>query len=84
MRRAGPHRGLFLPIFLAFCRSEEEWANDIANTPLAIDKGDGSMPPDTAAAFATFVASVKDGWSLSTGVRDRVWSPGPVRSSRFL
>jgi tetratricopeptide (TPR) repeat protein len=65
-------------------RPAQEWADDIANATLEIEAGDGETPPDTDASFAAFASSVKAEWAPASGVRDRLWSPGPVGSSRFL
>ncbi|WP_433077054.1 hypothetical protein ACQP1P_33495 [Dactylosporangium sp. CA-052675] len=44
---------------------------------------DEVAPGDTPADLAAFAAALTAGWPL-TGRRDRLWSPGPVPSARFL
>ncbi|MFF5235272.1 tetratricopeptide repeat protein [Dactylosporangium sp. NPDC000521] len=44
---------------------------------------DDVAPGDTPADLATFAAGLAPGWPLA-GRRDRLWSPGPVPSARFL
>ncbi|MFG2045361.1 tetratricopeptide repeat protein [Dactylosporangium sp. NPDC048998] len=44
---------------------------------------DEVAPGDTPADLATFAAGLAAGWPL-IGRRDRLWSPGPVPSARFL
>ncbi|MFE6905430.1 hypothetical protein [Streptomyces erythrochromogenes] len=63
-------------------RPEEEIARDVAAADPAPDGGDGATPPDPDGAFRAFAAGVAPGWL--TGPRDRVASPGPVPSSRFV
>ncbi|GAA3001058.1 hypothetical protein [Streptosporangium longisporum] len=64
-------------------RTAEELADEILRADPAPDDGDGGTPPDTDEALAGFVAAVAPLWPAG-GPRDRVRSPGPVRSSRFL
>ncbi|GAA5194430.1 hypothetical protein GCM10023322_58790 [Rugosimonospora acidiphila] len=45
------------------------------------DTGDGETPEDSDESLSAFVAGLRDLWL--TGPRDRMRSPGPVRSSRF-
>jgi hypothetical protein len=64
-------------------RPEREIAAEILAAPAVPDPGDGSAPPDPDDALATFTQRVAPLWARGEGHRDRVWSPGPVRSSRF-
>jgi hypothetical protein len=65
-------------------RPARAWADDIVGAALEVEAGDGETPSDSDSTFAAFVTAVKDLWAPDAGVRDRVWSPGPVGSSRFL
>ncbi|MFI6147610.1 hypothetical protein [Streptomyces sp. NPDC051109] len=62
-------------------RPAEEIARDIVTADPAPDEDDGQTPADPDEALRTFTAAVAAGWLH--GPRDRVRSPGPVRSSRF-
>ncbi|WP_030162719.1 hypothetical protein [Streptomyces sp. NRRL S-244] len=62
-------------------RPAEEIARDIVTADPAPDEGDGQTPADPDEGLRTFTAAVAAGWLR--GPRDRVRSPGPVRSSRF-
>ncbi|KPI31513.1 hypothetical protein OV450_7134 [Actinobacteria bacterium OV450] len=62
-------------------RPAEEIARDIVTADPAPDEGDGRTPADPDEALRAFTAAVSAGWL--SGPRDRVRSPGPVRSSRF-
>jgi hypothetical protein len=64
-------------------RPEREIAADILSAPAVPDPGDGSAPEDPEYKLAAFADRVAPLWAQGTGHRDRVWSPGPVRSSRF-
>ncbi|MEU4829899.1 hypothetical protein [Streptosporangium sp. NPDC023615] len=64
-------------------RTAEELADEILCADPVPDGGDGATPPDTDEAPAGFAAAVAPLWPAD-GPRDRVHSPGPVRSSRFL
>ena len=55
---------------------------ELAAAAVAPDPGDGATPPDGDAALSAFAAAVAGEWA--TGTRERVASPGPVPSSRFL
>jgi hypothetical protein len=63
-------------------RPEAELAAEIVQASPDPDPGDGETPPDPDSALSAFASSVANEWA--TGVRDRVASPGPVPSSRFL
>ncbi|WP_084966022.1 hypothetical protein [Thermoactinospora rubra] len=63
-------------------RGAEELAEEILRADPAPDGGDGATPPDDDEVLARFVAGVAALWPAG-GPRDRVRSPGPVRSSRF-
>lgn len=56
-------------------------AAEIVRAEPLLDDGDGETPPDPDDALRTFVAATAHRWR--EGTRDRVDSPGPVRSSRF-
>lgn len=62
-------------------RPAEELARDIVTADPTPDEGDGQTPADPDRALRTFTEAVATGWLR--GPRDRVRSPGPVRSSRF-
>ncbi|MFS4097000.1 hypothetical protein [Streptomyces sp. AF1A] len=62
-------------------RPEAEIAAEITGADPAADPGDGTGPADTDAEFAAFATAVRGTWLH--GVRARVRSAGPVRSSRF-
>jgi hypothetical protein len=64
-------------------RPEREIAADILAAPAVPDPGDGSAPEDPDYTLAAFAERVAQLWGRSRSHRDRVWSPGPVRSSRF-
>ncbi|GIJ44921.1 hypothetical protein Val02_18070 [Virgisporangium aliadipatigenens] len=61
-------------------RPEEELAAELVAAAPGPD--DDIAPGDSDADFAAFVRAVGADWP-GTGARDRVFSPGPVRSSRF-
>jgi hypothetical protein len=63
-------------------RPIEEIAADILRADGDPDPGDGATPPDPDGALVGFVSAVAGRWLA--GPRDRVRSPGPVPSSRFL
>ncbi|WP_067480498.1 hypothetical protein [Actinomadura hibisca] len=65
----------------ADARPAEAIADDILAADPAPDLGDGGTPDDPDHLLAAFVTAVADRWL--DGARDRVPSPGPVRSSRF-
>ena len=77
--RAGPDRTVEKAP--ADDRAEEELAAEIVRADPAPDPGDETTPDDTDATLAAFTTSVAATWA--TTPRDRVGSPGPVRSSRF-
>ena len=60
-------------------RPAELIAEEIASATPSADLAPGDSVEDLVA----FVRSLADGWP-AVGPRDRMWSPGPVRSSRFL
>jgi hypothetical protein len=64
-------------------RGPRELAAEILRADPAHDDGDGATPPDPDEALARFVAGVAGHWPAG-GPRDRVRSPGPVPSSRFI
>ena len=64
-------------------RPEREIAAEILAAPAVPDPGDGSAPEDPDDALVAFARRVAPLWGRSRSHRDRVWSPGPVRSSRF-
>jgi hypothetical protein len=64
-------------------RPEREIAAEILSSPAVPDPGDGSAPEDPDYALASFAERVAPQWGRTQTHRDRVWSPGPVRSSRF-
>lgn len=64
-------------------RPERDIAADILAAPAVPDPGDGSGPDDSDDVLAAFVDRIAPLWATGQTHRDRVWSPGPVRSSRF-
>jgi hypothetical protein len=64
-------------------RPEREIAAEILAAPAVPDPGDGTAPADPEYGLATFADRIAPLWARGQGQRDRVWSPGPVRSSRF-
>ncbi|MGW4246910.1 hypothetical protein [Nocardia sp. NPDC004722] len=66
----------------ADARPESEIAADIVHADPTPDPGDGETPPDSDDVLTAFVTATRDRWL--TGTSDRVNSPGPVPSSRFL
>lgn len=63
-------------------RPAEELAAGITHADPEPDPGDAATPADPDETLAAFATTVAREWA--TGVRDRVASPGPVPSSRFL
>jgi len=57
-------------------------AAEIARADAEPDQGDGETPPDPDETLTAFATAVAGEWL--TGPRDRVRSPGPVPSNRFL
>ncbi|GAB2517958.1 hypothetical protein [Nocardia heshunensis] len=66
----------------ADARPEAEIAAGIVHADPTPDPGDGETPPDPDDIVTRLVTATRDAWL--TGPRDRVNSPGPVPSSRFL
>lgn len=64
-------------------RPEEELAVEIVTAPTKTALGDGQTPDDSDAVLADFVRTVAQRWGSGHAPRDKVWSPGPVPSSRF-
>jgi hypothetical protein len=54
-----------------------------AESASAADAPDEVAPGDDDDGYAEFVERIRDGWPPAAGQRDRVWSPGPIRSSYF-
>jgi hypothetical protein len=63
-------------------RPAEQLAAEIMRADAEPDPGDGETPADPDENVTAFATAVTAEWL--TGVRDRVRSPGPVPSSRFL
>ena len=63
-------------------RPAEELAAEIVRAAAEPDPGDGETPPDPDETLTAFTTAVTAAWP--TGTRERVRSPGPVRSSRFM
>jgi hypothetical protein len=63
-------------------RPVEELVAELLCADSTIDIGDGETPPDPDETLMGFVAGIRDRWLI--GPRDRVRSPGPVPSARFL
>lgn len=64
-------------------RSGAELAADILRADPTLDDGDGGTPPDPDQVLTDFVTAIAGRWP-GRGSRDRLRSPGPVPSSRFL
>lgn len=62
-------------------RPAEEVADEIVAAATALDPE--TLPDDTPEHLATFVHGLGDAWPAA-GPRDRMWSPGPVPSARFV
>jgi hypothetical protein len=58
-------------------------ADVIAEEIASATPSDDLAPGDTAEDLVAFIRSLGDAWP-AIGPRDRMWSPGPVPSSRFL
>ncbi|MEJ2578609.1 MAG: hypothetical protein P8Z68_05860 [Kineosporiaceae bacterium] len=63
-------------------RPEAEIAQALIRAVAEAPEGDGQTPADHEGALSDFVTLVAPRWGTGTA-RDRVWSPGPVPSSRF-
>lgn len=63
-------------------RPVEELASEITHANPEPDPGDGETPDDPDGVLARFVTGTTGQWL--NGPRDRIRSPGPVPSSRFL
>lgn len=63
-------------------RSEADIAAAVVGAPAELPDGDGQTPADHEGGLSEFVSTVARRWATGTP-RDRVWSPGPVPSSRF-
>jgi hypothetical protein len=63
-------------------RSETDLATAVVAATVDSPEGDGQTPADHDGALSEFVNQVAQQWATGTP-RDRVWSPGPVPSSRF-
>jgi hypothetical protein len=64
-------------------RSDTELAAELLAAPVRPLTGDGQTPDDSDDALTAFVASVAARFGTGRAPRDRLWSPGPVSSSRF-
>jgi len=62
-------------------RPEEAVAADLLAAPTGRED---LAVGDTEEDLLAYAARVRSLWALGTGGRDRVWSPGPVRSNRFV
>lgn len=62
-------------------RPDQEVADDVLSAPS--DAAQQAVH-DQEAVLADFVRGVNARWAQGDRPRNRVWSPGPVRSSRFL
>ena len=63
-------------------RPEAELAAAVTSAAVDYPDGDGQTPADHDGALSEFVVTVARRWAGGQP-RDRVWSPGPVGSSRF-
>jgi hypothetical protein len=64
-------------------RPVQALADEVLRASMEPDDGDGETPADPDEALAAFVRAVADRWASDDQPRDRLWSPGPVPSSRF-
>ena len=64
-------------------RPAEELADDIAAAAGHLTPDPETRPDDTVEHLVAFVDALASAWP-ATGLRDRMWSPGPVRSSYFF
>jgi hypothetical protein len=65
-------------------RPVEELATVILHADPSPDGADDGAPPDPDGDVVTFVSAVASAWPAQAPQRERMRSPGPVRSSRFL
>ncbi|MBX6751915.1 MAG: hypothetical protein IRY85_20020 [Micromonosporaceae bacterium] len=72
VRRSGPDT-----------RPAEELADGIAAAASALSLDPETRPDDSVEHLVAFVDALAGAWP-ATGRRDRMWSPGPVRSSYFF
>jgi hypothetical protein len=64
-------------------RPDAELVQELIAAPLPSTDGDGQTPDDSEEVLRAFVTRVAARFAGTTPPRDKVWSPGPVRSSRF-
>jgi len=64
-------------------RPAEEVADDIAQAAFDRPPDPDARPDDSVEHLVAFVGALAGTWP-ATGPRDRMWSPGPVRSSYFF
>lgn len=81
-RRPAPGGGSWVDV-PADDRPEAELAAELLATDPTPPAGDGQTPDDSDEALAAFVRQVAARFGTGTTPRDKVWSPGPVPSSRF-
>jgi hypothetical protein len=63
-------------------RPESVVSAEVVTAVVDAPEGDGQTPADHEGALSEFVTQVARDWATGRS-RDRVWSPGPVPSSRF-
>lgn len=83
-RRPAPGGGGWVDV-PADGRPDAELVADLVATPVRPLTGDGGTPDDPDSVLAGFVQRVvaRFGSAGASVPRDKVWSPGPVRSARF-
>jgi hypothetical protein len=81
-RRPAPGGGGWVDV-PADGRPEPELVADLLATPITPRSGDGQTPDDSDEVLAGFVATVAARFGAGRVPRDKLWSPGPVTSSRF-
>jgi hypothetical protein len=64
-------------------RPDAELVTELVATPALPQPGDGQTPDDGDDVLAAFVATVATRFGTGRTPRDKLWSPGPVPSSRF-
>jgi hypothetical protein len=81
-RRAAPGGGSWIEV-APDERPEAEIVADLLAADPSGPAGDGHTPDDSDEVLAAFVARVSARFGTGAAPRDKVWSPGPVTSSRF-
>jgi hypothetical protein len=81
-RRPAPGGGGWVDV-PADTRPDTDLVAELVAAPIRPQDGDGATPDDSDELLAGFVTRVAAGFGSAGLPRDKVWSPGPVPSSRF-